>query len=901
MYFVDGPCGSAKTYAAVRYAHQLARLGKKVLFVQSSIFLINQTVNDLASLTPEVRFRAIHGETSDRVIADTIEHFKHTTLDGEILFITHSALMLLPYCHRRQDWHVIVDEIPQADWCAEFNVPRTHRLITDCFTVDAEAANLADNRYVRAVPKDHTVLEQMARNKDRDQVWDIFQWFANVLISPHWSAYVLDDQYINLISGVGKKRKLLAFAHLKPSLLDGFATATIMGACFKNSVLYQLWAAAGVEFRPHRAITKRLRYAEHSNGELLTIRHATEEDWSKNFRDKAIGGAAPATVQDRVVQRVSETFSGVEFVWMANKDAPNDIFKGRGYRLPNSPYGLNPYQHIHHAVILSALNPPPAHFAFLDALGFDSREVKRAGYWQACYQAAMRISLRNPDDTNPKTVIVMDRATAEWMASMFPGCTVAPLDGMGDMPIKGKPGRPRQHDCNADRKRANRDQFRSETRMALDLIAGGERAARHCSPAVAELRKQMSEFGFGKDTALSTTGRADLNAMGGTIFASVYHAEPLDLYPLDDIETFVSGLRWWHQFEYGRKEANGLISPAIFDATLSDETKRGLANIRAVWGIWLDNDGGDLTHQEFARLFPRLRMVIFNSYNSTRDKPRWRVFIPTTVAMPIAAHRAIGEQIMRTLNRDGYWSKKQLDADARIKSRKHHGFDMGKLTPASLFYLPCQAANPADSFFIDHNSASRQPLDPYVWAGYAANHHHRPLSEPVVEPAAQPMPEIPPTKCPKLRRFREMMAAEEAAKNQNDREQRQATAIDRWHQTPSKKGNESFFQLGVDLLGSGMSMADIHPSLRDQAHHARHPDQRRKQVKYIMRTLRRWSRQPTPESEAVRPERRENQLHDCETILVENRYAIAWHRDPGSGGGNERNGHQVHQPRPDRG
>ena len=174
---------------------------------------------------------------------------------------------------------------------------------------------------------------------------------------------------------------------------------------------------------------------------------------------------------------------------MGNKDTPDDIFKGRGNRLPNSPFGLNPYQHLHHAVILSALNPPPAHFSFLDALGFNSREVKRAGYWQSCYQAAMRISLRNPDDSNPKTVIVMDRATAEWMSSMFPGCAVAPLGGMSDMPIKGKPGRTRTHECDADRKRANRNQFKAELGMALDLIAGGERAARHCSPAVAELRE----------------------------------------------------------------------------------------------------------------------------------------------------------------------------------------------------------------------------------------------------------------------------------------------------------------------------------------------------------------------------------------------------------------------------
>jgi hypothetical protein len=839
-YFVDGPCGSAKTHVAVRHAHSLARLGKKILLVQPSIFLINQTLADLAGLTPEVRFHAIHGETSIRVIADIVEHSKHTAQDGEILLITHAALMLLPYFHRRQDWHLIMDEVPQADWCAEFSIPDTHRLITDCFDVDTEAASLADNRFVRAVQKDHATLERMARNKNCDQVWDIFQQFSNMLISPHWASYVLDDQYTNLINGVGEKHKLLAFAHLKPSLLDGFATATIMGACFRQSVLYQLWSAAGVQFRPHKAITKGLRYAKHTNGHLFSILFATEEDWSKNFRDKTLIDGV--TVQDRVVQRVAETFADVEFVWMGNKDTPNDIFKGHGIRLPNSPFGLNPYQHLHRAVILSALNPPPAHFSFLDALGFDSREVKRAGYWQACYQAAMRISLRNPDDLNPKTVIVMDRATAEWMADMFPGCTVGPLGGLDGMPMKGKPGRHREHDCDADRKRASRDKFKVELQMALDLIAGGERAALHCSPAVVELRSQMSEFGHGKDTTLSAMGRADLDVIGGTICSSIYSAEPLDLYPLDDIDAFVAGLRWWHQFAYERKEANGLVSPAIFDPSLADDTSRGLANIRAIWGIWLDNDAGDLTHEEFARLFPRLRMAVFNSYSSTRDKPRWRVFIPTTVAMPIVAHEAICQQIMRTVNRAGFWSSDQLAADARIKSRKTHGFDMGKLTPSSLFYLPCQAQDPRDSFFIDHNSASRQPLDPYVWAGYAAN-HVRPTSpeasKTITPIVAEPVqPPMPTTVCPKLRQVREMISAEEAAKVQDDKAQRQEAAIQKWRAAPAETGNRAFFQLGVDLRGAGLSMADIDSVLRQEAGYARHPAERRRETKGIMRTLR---------------------------------------------------------------
>ena len=135
-------------------------------------------------------------------------------------------------------------------------------------------------------------------------------------------------------------------------------------------------------------------------------------------------------------------------------------------------------------------------------LGFEFREVKRAGYWQAVYQALMRASPRNPEDMYPKTVIVMDRATADWLASMFPGCMVEVLGGIDGIPAKGTPGRRHIYECEADRKRAHRRQFKSELRIALDLVGGGERAARH-GPQIAILRCQMSSFGFGEDTTLT--------------------------------------------------------------------------------------------------------------------------------------------------------------------------------------------------------------------------------------------------------------------------------------------------------------------------------------------------------------------------------------------------------------
>ena len=100
---------------------------------------------------------------------------------------------------------------------------------------------------------------------------------------------------------------------------------------------------------------------------------------------------------------------------------------------------------------------------------------------------------------------------------------------------------------------------------------------------------------------------------------------------------------------------------------------------------------------------------------------------------------------------------------------------------------------------IDHNLASRQPLDPYVWAGYAAN-HHRPEPGPsatVAQPVSPTVPEpLPPTVCPKLRQVREMIAAEDAAKVRDDRMQRQEAAIQKWRSAPAESGMPHSSSLG---------------------------------------------------------------------------------------------------------
>ena len=243
------------------------------------------------------------------------------------------------------------------------------------------------------------------------------------------------------------------------------------------------------------------------------------------------------------------------------------------------------------------------------------------------------------------------------------------------------------------------------------------------------------------------------------------------------------------------------------------------------------------TRIEFAAMFPYLTMVMYNSASSTMDAPRWRAVIPTTCAMTIDVHRDILMQLMKTLNRRGYYSTKQLAKRAQQGlGGKLHGFDPSKFAACSLFYLPVQAAAGRDaSFFMTFDSGRRLAINPYEWIDKTII-DHRPQPEPdPVQKARQPMPA---TECPRLRRMRELIAEEEVAGALSYRVRRQSAAIEKWRYASPGDGNGAFFQLGVDLDRAGMSPAEIDAILQQEAGSARHPSERRAQIKYIMRSLR---------------------------------------------------------------
>ena len=202
------------------------------------------------------------------------------------------------------------------------------------------------------------------------------------------------------------------------------------------------------------------------------------------------------TRRDRLIQATKQHFGDENFLWQANKSMQDNPFGTNGQRLPNKPHGLNAYSEIHNIAFLSALNPPSDHFKFLETRGLIGGDVRRAIYFQAAYQSVMRTSIRDPDNHDPKRVVVPDLHLAEYLQSKFPGSQIEKIDIGIDEVMTSTFGRPRKHQWDREasieqRRKAQdkriqvlNDQIRLKNRQNPSAVRCDANGSRSCAKSV---------------------------------------------------------------------------------------------------------------------------------------------------------------------------------------------------------------------------------------------------------------------------------------------------------------------------------------------------------------------------------------------------------------------------------
>jgi hypothetical protein len=224
--------------------------------------------------------------------------------------------------------------------------------------------------------------------------------------------------------------------------------------------------------------------------------------------------------------------------------------------------------------------------------------------------------------------------------------------------------------------------------------------------------------------------------------------------------------------------------------------------------------------------------------------------------MTAELYMVIMKQIMRVVEQadTGYrsklwlcnWIKKWMtDHDGQEPSSvpyECHGFDLSKMYPENLMYLPSQAgAGPDASFFHDHNDGRRESLDVLNWIEYniindtpEAEREYIP-----VEVVVEPRPEIPAhVRDPKLIRMYEAIQAQYDANAATQKAQRVAAALEIARYAGAEQGDNAFFHCGLALRNAGLSLDEVKAHLDNEARGAASPADRKSQNRRIIDWLR---------------------------------------------------------------
>ena len=464
IFYSSAVCGSGKTHQIVNRACELARNGDNVLIVQPTKQLIDRTVEQELLIRPSPPSYAVfHGDKFPGKVAKELMDWLKTfgSSGGHVVFITHQLLPHIPYFPNKRSWNVVIDEAPQVQDHHLLRIPQSHSLLTDHLGLQPFNAV-----YSRLVCDNAKAITDIAQNKDKDAIFEVLAQAARDVKNANWECYVNTERFGRLLRG--EVKDLDIYTVLSPTILSGFRSVFMTSANFRDTALYHLWRERGVEFTEDTDFTRSLRFDHHTNGELIKILYAIDENWSRQRQADKWSECGDKTTLELIAKSAAEVLQDEPFVWQSNKDdagALRPLF-GENLQLPHLPHGLNDYSGVNNIVLLTASNPTPDQYRFLRNQGMGGEEVRRAIYYQNAYQTVLRTSIRDPQNTDPKTIIVPDLSLAEHLHEQFPGSSVERLEtGIPASGRQAKVGRPRKHQNDRERKGQHKEKKRLVARV----------------------------------------------------------------------------------------------------------------------------------------------------------------------------------------------------------------------------------------------------------------------------------------------------------------------------------------------------------------------------------------------------------------------------------------------------
>jgi hypothetical protein len=619
-----------------------------------------------------------------------MKYLKRDASPGDILLITQQCFLSLPYFWHKSKWRLLVDEDVPVFFSETLNLHDNHGLITNHIDL-GEAGPI----YARVRVTDGTSLKRIVDNKNKDDVWSSLRPMCSLLLQGDCECYVNAKQLSDLKVGLKSNGQLTVYAFRKPDKFLGFDGATIASAWFEESLTYHHWKNLGVNWREDDDVKRSILRSVHPYNDRLTIYYGYEGRNSKNLRNRL-----EREGNGELRLAIERLMGDDPFLWLENKDRADTSILNRcenGVPLPPVSAGLNAYSDYRNAAVLMATNYDRGQSEILkQVIGFDDGKQARAMVGNL-YQAFMRTALRKDEIEEETNWVVPCFQEAQLLSERFPGSVVKSL-GLAPLP-DNKPGRPRKHVTDNERKRDHERRRKDELTRSVGF-------ADNLAPGL--LARVV--FLDGKDETTYRSIGHFVRDFRGSYFKTWHHTDPLSIAMTEN--QFISYLKEQHKNVYQQKNDMPCITGALFDPTLTNNS-RYQGNVVLCRGVWLDIEKGDLTPKLFEQAFPHLGFVAYSTFNHTKQNPRFRVYIPTNRPMYVEESVAIYHEIRYSLKTQG-WANGSRDAKRCVSiNRLFDGIDC-RPNPSQLSLLPCQSHDRKASFFVD-NTKCKEPLNVDVW------------------------------------------------------------------------------------------------------------------------------------------------------------------------------------------
>jgi hypothetical protein len=528
---------------------------------------------------------------------------------------------------------------------------------------------------------------------------------------------VTSDKTVDMTYG-NSSNMLYFLTMLTPNVFSGFTKVIMMGANFSDSILCKYWQEyKGVNFIECKQISSKLRYSAYESGSRLTVTYLQEENWSKHSRDKLINDISR---EAHYIGLVNNVMQGKEFIFMTNNDSTaSDAING--IKAPVISHGMNKFAHYDNIYFAPALNRQPMHTKMLNELGIDTIFINRASAHEIAHQGIMRTSMRNPIATASVNAVVVDKATAEAIARLFVGCSIKAIDGVLrkvaalsilDRKHKSRLNTMLEHlDLNSSLRTAtaaNENPYIQETASVADCGVLGTKYINN------EKRTQNPRNDSFNDIDISI-----LNSIFDKNISS-FNGTPVELIK-------VLKQLWTNNCITSKDEVT------LFNGTLfKDDEERTLANAVFSNFVTVDIDDGDLSPEEFKKIFQKGHkhsMIMINSFSRSVERPNnYRAIFFIKDKVNDSTYRQLHKYLQDILKDRGYITATAAQREKILITNpdaRFSGIDLTKTHIASFFYLPCKVISRKECAFFwrinvhDNDELMRYAIDPEKVLQYA--------------------------------------------------------------------------------------------------------------------------------------------------------------------------------------